>query len=271
MKLSVNILTWNTVKTLHDTLRILAGELKDIDAEVIIVDNGSTDGCQDYATIKNPTNLGISKAKNQGLEISTGEYIMLLDGDIVPVPNSIRCLLEFMEENTSCEAIGFRGNKFSTMRNSCLLEYANRANKIPECDGLEWDGPRGVNHQHNHETYCHKLTDLEEHRAHCIYYGMYHRSVFDRGIRLDEKYDQACKAPNGNFHGGYGWEDLDVYMQMEKLGIKQWVAGINHKCGKYHHAINSSIKQMGYENYMSSSLKRSQIFKSKWPKVNVVA
>ena len=236
MKLSVNILTWNTLNTLRATLKVLESELEGIESEVIIVDNGSTDGCQDLATIKNPVNLGISKGKNQGVDASRGEFIMMIDGDVVPVPNSIRSLLAYMELNPECHAIGFLPDKF------CQHPLKEGGHKC-------------------HEDFCHKLEPIKVHRGHCIYYGMYRRTVFDK-VRFDE-----------NFGVGYGYEDLDSWMQMQKHGITQWAAGINHLCGKYFHAINSSINNkncLGHELYMSSSLKRSQIFKKKWSGANVV-
>lgn len=232
MKISVNILCWNTIKTLRETLHVLRTELNGIDSEVIIVDNGSIDGCQDIATIKNEVNLGISKGKNQGIDASLGDYIFLLDGDIVPVPNSIRCCIDHLDNNPECMAIGFLPNKFATQKN----KYGK------EC----------------HESYCKKLFPIEEHRGHCIYYGIYRREVFDK-VRFDESYGV-----------GYGYEDLDSYMQMEAAGIKQWVAGINHKCGKYYHEINSSIRQMGFEKYMETLRVRGKYFKQKWPEVAIV-
>lgn len=236
MKLSVNILTWNTINPLRATLKVLEAELEGIESEIIIVDNGSKDGCQDLATIKNPVNLGISKGKNQGVDASRGEFIMMIDGDVVPVPNSIRCLLAYMELNPECHAIGFLPDKF--------------------CQHAIKEGG-----QKCHEEYCHKLEPVQEHRGHCIYYGMYRRTVFDK-VRFDEAYGV-----------GYGYEDLDSYMQMAKHGIKQYAAGINHLCGKYFHAINSSINNkdcLGFEEYMRTSMKRSKIFKSKWERVHVV-
>lgn len=233
MKLSVNILTWNTYKVTHDILHMLATELVGIDSEVIVVDNGSTDQCKDIATIRNEVNKGISVGKNQGIDASKGDYILLLDGDILPVPNSIRLLVGHLDANKECLAIGFLPNKFSTMRNT------------------EGDKSR-------HEEYCHKLDPIEEHKGHCVYYGMYRRELWQK-IRFDE-----------TFGVGYGYEDLDTYMQMEKLGIKQWIAGINHKCGKYYHNINSSIREMGFEKYMSTSMQRSKIFKDKWEGASVI-
>jgi hypothetical protein len=109
------------------------------------------------------------------------------------------------------------------------------------------------------QKWCEKLDPVREHKGHCIYYGMYRRTVFERGAMMDESYGV-----------GYGWEDLDQYQTMKKLGIKQYAAGINSLTGKYWHQINSSIRQMGFEKYMETSLKRSQLFKSKWEGVGVV-
>lgn len=236
MKLSINILTWNTLPMLQETMEMLPAELEGIESEIIIVDNGSIDGCEKIATIKNPVNLGISKGKNQGIDASHGEFILLLDGDVVPVPNSIRCLLKYMEDNPGCEALGFHPNK-----------WCNQKNK---------------NGQIHHEVYCNELFDVKEHPAHCCYYGMYRRGVFEKGVRFDE-----------NYGPGYGWEDLDMYQQMKALGIKQWSAHINKAAGKYYHAVNSSINNrncLGYEKYMETSRKRSIYFKQKWEGVKAV-
>lgn len=232
MKISINILTWNTLPYTEKALEVINRDLAGQDFEIIIVDNGSIDGCEKIATIANPINLGISKAKNQGIDRSKGEYIMLLDGDIIPVPNSINLFVQHLDENPSCMALGFLPNKFS-----------NNANG-------------------GHETYCSKLDPIIQHQGHCIYYGIYRREVFDK-IRFDEQYGP-----------GYGYEDLDSYMQMEANGIIQWAAGVNSLEGKYFHAINSSINNkncLGFEEYMRSSMKRSQIFQNKWSKRTVHA
>lgn len=247
MKISVNILCWNTVRTLLETLRIVKDDLKDIPSEIIVVDNGSNDGTREVMEgmvalasnpsikyIRNNSNLGISKGKNQGIDASTGDYIMLVDGDIVPVPNSINCLSNYLDSHPDDMAIGFLPNKFTREK--------NRNGAI------------------NHEVRCNVLEPIEEHKGHCVYYGMYRKEVWkELGIHFDE-----------NMGVGYGYEDLDTYMQMEREGIKQLVAGINHKCGKYYHEINSSIRQMGFEKYMETCKDRGEYFKKKWAGVNVV-
>ena len=232
MKLSVNILTWNTFDTLRETMRVLRKELLDIDSEIIIVDNGSDDGCELLATIANPENLGISKGKNQGVDASKGEYIMLIDGDVVPVPNSIKLLLAYMDQHPEIDALGFHPNKWSNQRNKHKEIY--------------------------HEVWCDKLVDVQPARGHCCYYGMYRRSVFERGARFDERYGV-----------GYGYEDLDHFMEMKSRGIVQYVCHINHPGGKYFHAINSSIRVMGRQAYEKSNEERGRMFIAKWGDVHV--
>ena len=82
--------------------------------------------------------------------------------------------------------------------------------------------------------------------------------MFEQGIRCSEE------GPFGL--PGYGWEDRDLYMQMQQAGINQWVAGINTAIGKYYHRINSSIKLMGDNEYIRTSRIRGQYFKEKWTK-----
>lgn len=230
LRLSVNILTWNCVKELTETLKILSEDLKNIEHEVIIVDNGSTDGSQDLATVKNKGNLGVSIGKNQGLDLSQGEYIFLLDGDIIPVPNSINCLLDHMDVYQEIDALGFYPNKFNAQRNA-------ETNKS------------------HHEECCNALSNVKIHSQAICFYGLFRHEVFS-DIRF---------PVDGPFSGvGYGWEDSDVYMQMREKGIFQHVAGINTDTGRYYHRINSSIKLMGDDKYTRSSRERGAYFKEKW-------
>ena len=229
LRLSINILTWNCIKELEETLDIIKQDMMDIDHEIVIVDNGSTDGCQDLATIRNKNNLGVSIGKNQGLDASKGEYIFLLDGDIVPVPNSINCLLDYMNIHMEIDALGFYPNKFTAQHNTET--------------------------QKHHEERCYRLSNPKIHSQAIVFYGMFREIVF-----------QDIRFPtDGPFSGvGYGWEDSDVYMQMREKGIFQWVAGINEDTGRYYHRINSSIKLMGDNTYIRTSKERAACFHEKW-------
>lgn len=241
MKLSVNILCWNTIKTLKMTLAVLDKELAGIDHEIVIVDNGSKDGTVEYvlglSRVKPAllnTNHGISIGKNIGVRISKGEYILMLDGDVVPVPNSILKLVEFLDNNPDKDAIGFQPNAFAIDHNT------------------DYDKSR-------HEEKCEVLFDPQPGQTTCLFYGLYRRTVFDK-----------CMMDESGEYGkvGYGWEDHDFFMQMKSQGITQWVAHMNRKGGKYYHAINSSIRPqcMGYDEYMRTSQIRAKQYREKWEK-----
>ena len=72
--------------------------------ELIIVDNASTDGTQDFlrgvkaTVITNPRNLGCAKAWNQGVRASHGDIVAILNNDIVVMKGWIKGLVKFMEQ-----------------------------------------------------------------------------------------------------------------------------------------------------------------------------
>ncbi len=73
--------------------------------ELILVDNGSTDGTRPYldsvgaTVIANTTNLGCAKAWNQGVRLATGKIIGILNNDIVVTPGWLAGLLSYMEQS----------------------------------------------------------------------------------------------------------------------------------------------------------------------------
>lgn len=80
-----------------------------LDYEVIMVDDGSTDGsgaiCDEFAErypqfrVIHKENGGVSAARNRGIEEANGEYILFLDSDDFLVPDAIKPLLELARDN----------------------------------------------------------------------------------------------------------------------------------------------------------------------------
>lgn len=105
MDLSIIIVSFNTKKILDDCLGSILRSLKlaVITYEVIVVDNGSTDGTRDMLAKKYPTvrpilnteNVGFGRGNNQGTKIAKGEYILFLNSDTVILNNSLYKLLSF--------------------------------------------------------------------------------------------------------------------------------------------------------------------------------
>jgi hypothetical protein len=96
----------------------MVAELKrlSIHAELIVVDNGSTDGTaamvstefSEVRLIRNPVNEYFVHGVNRGYSESTGDFILVAGSDIEVVPGSIGRLLDFMRHNPTAAAVSCR-------------------------------------------------------------------------------------------------------------------------------------------------------------------
>lgn len=113
MKLSIITISFNTQNVLKDCLNSLwSGYEKQFQTnvfEIIVVDNNSTDGSQEMITknypwvrlIKNNENVGFSKANNQGIQKSSGEFVLCLNPDALVPKNTLSYMVNFMEKNSN--------------------------------------------------------------------------------------------------------------------------------------------------------------------------
>lgn len=100
MRLSVVIPVFNRATQLPFTLRSLLAQDRLAD-EILVVDDGSTDGTADLAATFGPPvrvirqlNQGPSAARNRGLSEAQGEFVHFFDSDDLPSPNLHRCQLD---------------------------------------------------------------------------------------------------------------------------------------------------------------------------------
>lgn len=114
--LSIVVLTCNE-KT--ETLRCLGSLFDHIDerSEVIVVDNGSTDGTLDainasFVRVRTyflPTNVGVAAGRNYGIDRSLGQYIMTIDNDTVyHGPEPVDEILRLFSTLPNVGVTGFR-------------------------------------------------------------------------------------------------------------------------------------------------------------------
>ena len=116
MKLSVIIVNYNVQYFVEQCLHAVQKATKDIDAEIIVVDNNSVDGSvamikEKFPTvqlIENKTNSGFSVANNQAIKIARGEYVLLLNPDTVVEEDTFTKTLRFMDEHSDAGALGVK-------------------------------------------------------------------------------------------------------------------------------------------------------------------
>lgn len=101
MDVSFIIVNWNTKKLLEQAIASIYKHAKDINYEIIVVDNASTDGSAEHVKRKFPKvkliinnqNLGFAKANNQAIKIAKGEFIFLLNSDAYLIDESLKNLI----------------------------------------------------------------------------------------------------------------------------------------------------------------------------------
>ena len=113
MDLSIIIVNWNGGNFLEKCLNSIYKTIKNLDFEVFVVDNASSDlslNClkkfPEMNLIKNTENKGFAQANNQAIKKSKGNYILLLNPDTILLKNSIQKMISYMSKNEDIGVLG---------------------------------------------------------------------------------------------------------------------------------------------------------------------
>ena len=123
MMLSIIITHHKTPELLDLCLKSIEDTIGNIDYEIIVLDSESEEKTEQIIKEKYPEvkiipfkkNLGYSKIVNTGLREIKGDYVLILNADIIVLKGAISELLKFMEENPeigilSPQLLGFTGD-----------------------------------------------------------------------------------------------------------------------------------------------------------------
>lgn len=115
-KVTIIIPVYNVENYLDDCIQSACNQTYSA-LEIILVDDGSTDGCcticdswlkkDPRVTVIHKKNGGLSDARNAGLNAATGKYIYFLDGDDSIKPNLVENCVKYMENDTDMVAFQF--------------------------------------------------------------------------------------------------------------------------------------------------------------------
>jgi len=110
---SIIIPVWNKAELTRQCLVALGPATEDVSFELIIVDNHSTDGTPQFLSslggdvriITNDENLGFAKACNQGAAAATGEYIVFLNNDTIPLTGWLSALVDEVKAHSDVAVV----------------------------------------------------------------------------------------------------------------------------------------------------------------------
>lgn len=113
--IKVVIVNWNAGQQLSDSIKSIQVHVKDIDATVTVVDNGSVDHSTDFLAqqpevtlINTGRNLGFGKACNIGAADTDEEFLLFLNPDAALFPDTLEKSLGYMQ-NPANEKVGICG------------------------------------------------------------------------------------------------------------------------------------------------------------------
>lgn len=204
---SIVILTFNELSVTKECVESIALFTPE-DHEIIFIDNGSTDGTvkwlrglvgknKHYRLIENGRNLGFSKGCNQGIEASRGEYILLLNNDVVVSENWLSGLHQCHRYAPQAGIIGPMTNNISGPQKVVDEAYQSVKDLEPYCAAFR-------------NQYRHRRIPFSRIVGFCM---LFRRSLADEIGFLDESFG------TGNF------EDDDYCLRAELAGYKNYIAG----------------------------------------------
>ena len=111
---SIVIVNWNVKELLLGCIESIVRTAEDIPYEIIVVDNGSSDGSAeavarlypDVKLIRNLRNEGFARANNEAARRAQGKYICFLNPDTVVKPNALRYMIEVLDSDEKVAIVG---------------------------------------------------------------------------------------------------------------------------------------------------------------------
>lgn len=225
---SVVIANWNGKDYLEECLESLKKQTYPF-LEIIVVDNGSSDGSREFIkanfpkieVIKNKTNRGFAQANNLGIITARGEYVATLNNDTVAEPDWIENLMEVAQKR-----------KDIAMFASKILSYHQRGiidscgiilylDGIGRCRGyLERDGK--------------KFDQEEEVLMPTACAALYRKDILIQAGLFDEDYFAYC-------------EDIDLGLRIRMLGL---VCLYVPRAKVYHHLSATGNQNLPFKLYV---------------------
>jgi len=242
---SIIILTWNALEYTQKCVNSIQNHTR-YPHEIVFVDNASTDGTVEYLRklikerpnyklIENHENKGFAVGNNQGVAIATGEYVMLLNNDVLVSAGWLESLVESLEIDKNIGMVGPITNSISGRQ---------QVNKIPYTDEQEFYKFA----QEIRRTYKGRLTPRYRVAGFAV---LMRKALYEEVGGLDESFG------TGNY------EDDDLCLKVSKKG---YAIMVDESVFIHHYRSQTFIDNK--INYRDSLSVNGSKFKEKWPNVD---
>ena len=130
LDVSVIIVNWNTRAILRNCLQSIYEQTTEVDFELIVIDNASTDGSAEMVrkefpeaiVVENAENRGFAAANNQGMAVAKGRYVLLLNSDTLVLDQAIAKIVFFADVNRDAAVVTCRVlNPDKTLQLTCFM------------------------------------------------------------------------------------------------------------------------------------------------------
>ena len=224
MQISIIIVNYNTKKLTLNFIITIYEYTKDINFEIIVVDNASSDDSVEAIRASYPLvkiiepnkNLGFGRANNLGAKYAQGEYLFLLNSDTLLIENTLSVLYTFMKDRGS-ENIGACGVSLLNGQQQKTISAGHFPSLLQEFSDI------GFRHLYKN-YYNNKLSlafsipkdgDVREVYYICGAYIFMKKELFDKLKGFDEDYFMY-------------FEETDLFFRLKKKGYSSVILTNHH-------------------------------------------
>jgi len=218
INLSIIIVNYNVKEFLEQCINSIFSAIKNINCEIIVVDNNSFDGSVEHINkkfgndprikiIASEINLGFAKANNLGVKNATGKYILILNPDTILKEDTIDKTIEFYEKKSdagivTCKLIMTNGK----LDLACRRSFPTPSVALYRILGLSKIFPKSRTFGKYNLTFLYE-DDVNEVDSVAGAFMLIKKVIYDEVNGFDEEYFM------------YG-EDIDLCFRIKKLGYK---------------------------------------------------
>lgn len=220
MTLSIIIISYNVKYFLEQCLCSVKEAIRNIEAEVIVIDNCSPDNTIAYLQprflwvkfLQNQTNEGFAKANNKALQEANGEYILFLNPDTILAEDTLEQCIFFYKNKSNTGAVGVRMIDGS----GTFLPESKRSFPSPMVSFYKLTGLSSL-FPENKWFGKYALQFLSEKEVHKIdviagAFMMIPKNILDKTGGFDEQFFMYA-------------EDIDLSYRIQKMGYQNYYLG----------------------------------------------